>query len=192
MKVQRSNGRRSQKQKQRAKKQQATPRSSAWTKQGEQPGRHLVAKRAGEHGNNDKNLESALARSLKLQSELEAMKRDLRESEDRVQELLALDGFGGGIVARAELNTLSDASVSADLHQVWRETQHDVLSRPSSPEAKTGDFGSEHDDDVEVQKAVHFAAQTEKILSMAAASKKLAAEKLRGKSRTSEKSGRAN
>ena len=97
------NGRLSQKDKQRAKKMLTTQRSSAWTKQGEQPGRHLVAKRAGEHGNNDKNFESALARSLKLQSELEAMKRDLRESENRVQELLALDGFGGGIVAGATM-----------------------------------------------------------------------------------------
>ena len=135
-----------------------TQRSSAWTKPGGAAG----------------NLESELARSNDLKSQFEAIKLALRDSENRVEEFLTSNGFGGGIVAgatmTAELNT-------ADLHQLLRETQHDVL-RPSSPESKTGDFGSGHDDDVEVQKAVDLAAQTEKMLSMAAASKKLAAEKL--------------
>ena len=48
-----------------------------------------------------------------------------------------------------ELNTVSDASMSADLQKVWRETLHDVLDLNCSPEAKIGDFGSGHEDDVE-------------------------------------------
>ena len=48
-----------------------------------------------------------------------------------------------------ELNTVSDASMSADLQKVWRETLHDVLDLNCSPEAKIGDFGNGHEDDVE-------------------------------------------
>ena len=67
-------------------------------------------------------------------------------------ELLAHNGIGGGITGATmsvELNTVSDASMSADLQKVWRETLHDVLDLNCSPEAKIGDFGNGHEDDVE-------------------------------------------
>ena len=136
VKVKRSKAKGGQKQKQPAKKHQAP---SAWTNQGGQSERQLVAKRAGEN----KNLESELARSNNLKSKLEAIKRALRESENRVQEFfLAGNEIGGGIpgaTMSVELNTVSDASMSAD----------NILDLNCSPEAKIGDFGNGHEDDVE-------------------------------------------
>ena len=88
----------------------------------------------------ESELARKLTRSRKLRSELEAIKRALRENENRVT-LLAHNGGGDitGATMSVELNTVSDASMSAD----------NILDLNCSPEAKIGDFGNGHEDDVE-------------------------------------------
>ena len=88
----------------------------------------------------ESELARKLTRSRKLRSEVEAIKRALRENENRVT-LLAHNGGGDitGATMSVELNTVSDASMSAD----------NILDLNCSPEAKIGDFGNGHEDDVE-------------------------------------------
>ena len=169
-------------QKERAKNSKMLPTqpSSAWTKSGGEAGNlESELARANYLTNQYEATKLALRESdalreseyrrfsqNKLNSQLEAIKLKQRESENRVKQFFTSNEIGGGIVA------------TEDFQKLLLATQDKVLSPPISLESKTGDDGSEDDDDVEVQKAADLAAQTAKMLSMATATKEFAEEKL--------------